>query len=200
MSPNRVGQIPRQSPDAPTVGFNDIRILCANSILWVFPVNSVEDWHGSCSERPVAIRCDNMKRNVLMRKVLLVATILTTGALPLISAQAAPRFNVGSAMAANGAGLLTVREAKEAPRREDRRADRRQDRHSSNAAPHQFGATGVMSAREASEAPRGKDGPHDRNRNGNHSSNTTPSGFDASGIMLVREAGERARGEGKGHP
>ena len=127
-----------------------------------------------------------------MRKSLLLATILATGLIGLATAQAAPRPLLGqSAMS----GLSTVREAGEAPRREDRQADRRQDRR----ADRDVRDNGKM-ARESSEAPRGKDGPHDRNRSGGRSSMMTPGGFDASGIILAREAGEGARGEGKGHP
>ena len=128
-----------------------------------------------------------------MRKILFAATILAAGAMPLLSAEAATRFVIGGQTVTSDTGISTIREANEAPRREDRQADRRDGRHSSKAIP---GTT--TQAREASEAPRGKDSPTDTR--GRHSSNVMPGGFDPSGIVLAREAGEGPRGEGKGHP
>lgn len=130
-----------------------------------------------------------------MRTLLFAATIVTAGAVPLFAADAAPRvFLVGSA----ATSTLLVREAGEAPRREDRQGDRREDRREDRRSFKDDTRGTGLQARESSEAPRGKDGPHDRNRDG-HSSRT-PSGFDQGGIVLAREAGEGPRGEGKGHP
>ena len=120
-----------------------------------------------------------------MRHALFVTSILSVGAIPLISAEAAPRLILGHVASVGGSPALMVRDgsretARQEERRTDRREDRREDRgedrledrHGGNHSMN--GMSGIMKVREASEAPRGKDGPHDRNRNrnqGGHSSN-----------------------------
>jgi len=133
-----------------------------------------------------------------MRKTLFTAIILTAGAMPVYSASAALRPVPGSFVAANGAGLLPVREPNDAQSRDDREAgrheDRGGDRRSSNSrSPSQ------MEAREAGDAPRGKNGPHDRDR-GDHSSSSRGDSFDRSGALLTREPAERPSHDGTEHP
>jgi len=95
-----------------------------------------------------------------MRKILFAATVAVAGAMPLMSADAAPRPVLGTHGVTNGASVLTVREAKEAPRREDRQADRRQDRRASNTTPGGFDRSGIILVRQAGEGPRGEGKGH----------------------------------------
>jgi len=137
-----------------------------------------------------------------MRKTLFNAVILAAAAMPAFSAGAALRPVPGLLTAANGAGILTVREGNETPRREDQRAGRQQDRREDRGNDRRSANVGQGSqreAREAGEAPRGKDGPHDRNR-GDRASNSRRDSFDPSAVSLSRDTVEASHQDGKEHP
>lgn len=131
-----------------------------------------------------------------MKKYLLAASILTAGALPLWSAQAAPQVVFGKAMSVVS-DIVTVREANEPKQREDRQNDRRQDRQNDRRqdrhAALSAGMAGavVILAREAGEAPRGREKEPKDNRR----ADITPAGFDASHIILAREATSGGHGK-----
>ena len=84
-----------------------------------------------------------------MCKTLLLATILAAGAISLASANAVPVANLAGQAFTASSNILTVRQAGEAPRREDRRNDRRNDRRTTEAAPDGFDASQVLLVREA---------------------------------------------------
>jgi hypothetical protein len=92
-----------------------------------------------------------------MQKALFVASILTAGAVTLLSAEAAPRLHFSAQAAVSGTDVQVVRQANEAPRHEDRQKNRREDRRASFVTQDGFDASGIVLVREAKEGPRHKD-------------------------------------------
>lgn len=124
-----------------------------------------------------------------MLKTLSLSALLLGTSLALSGAQAAVVVPVPADRAVSG--IEQVREAGEAPRREDRRQDRRQDRRKASIEQEQTEAAGVILARE------GRASGGNRQRRGTTAGLEQDSTQDLStGIILAREAssgGKRQR-------